>query len=126
MTNSEQKNETNEFDAYLIDDYIQYSVDGIKNYIVGRNSYFSFYYAQLITELIRGIDKLVKLMGNKERPIVDCVHHEIGDEISNFMTYLGEFNEKDVRNIKKDTIDNILKILKTFRVEQILPKASLL
>jgi hypothetical protein len=134
MTNSEYKFEVNELDAYLIDDYIIYEYEGVKHYVIGRNNYFSFYYCMLITEFIKigGVDRIIKLIGQKERPSVECVHYvavvlnyfysllhrdyinEIGVELKeNFINFLSDFSEKEIRNIKKDTIDVILKILKT-------------
>jgi hypothetical protein len=75
---------------------------------------------------------MISLMGRKERPSVECVylisivfnsfysllHKEYIKEISdvlkdNFISYLGDLSEKEIRSVKKDTIDNILKILKT-------------
>ena len=75
---------------------------------------------------------MISLMGRKERPSVECVYlisivfnsfysllhkeyvKEISDELkTNFISYLGDLSEKEIRSVKKDTIDNILKILKT-------------
>jgi hypothetical protein len=88
----------------------------------------------LIIEFIKigGVDKMISLMGRKERPSVECVYlisilfnsfysllhkeyiKEISDELkTNFISYLGDLSEKEIRSVKKDTIDNILKILKT-------------
>lgn len=71
-------------------------------------------------------------MGRKERPSVECVYlisivfnsfytlfhkeyiKEISEELkTNFINYLSDLSEKEIRSVKKDTIDNILKILKT-------------
>lgn len=88
----------------------------------------------LISEFIKigGIDKLIKIIGQKERPSVECVHFifvllnycytlfhkdyikEIGYEMKdNVINYLSDFSEKEIRSIRKDTIDNILKVLRT-------------
>jgi len=88
----------------------------------------------LIIEFIKigGIDKIISLMGRKERPSVECVYlisivfnsfytllhkeyiKEISEELkTNFINYLSDLSEKEIRSVKKDTIDNILKILKT-------------
>ena len=82
--------------------------------------------------IMGGIDKLIKIIGNKERPSVESVHFifvlfnycytlfhkdsikEIGYEIKdNVISYLSDFSEREIRSIRKDTIDNILKVLKT-------------
>ena len=79
-----------------------------------------------------GFDRLIKILNQKERPSVECVHlifyvfnqcytlfhkdfiKEIGFEMKdNVVNYLSDFSEKEIRSIKKDTIDNIIKVLRT-------------
>ena len=123
-----------EVESYSIDDKILYEFEGKKTYVVARNQHFSFYFASLIIKIIemQGFDKLITLLNNKDRSSSDSIpwiffifnqcyslfHKEYIKEIGpaikeSVISYLTDFTEKEIRNIKKETIDYILKVLRS-------------
>ena len=103
--------------------------------MIARNNSFSFYFALLLTEFskIGGFEKMVEILTIKEKPHGDIVclcfnilsqcsslfHKEyikkIGHEMkNNVISFLNDLTQNEMRNIKKDTIDVILKVLKFY------------
>lgn len=108
-----------------------------KSYVIAKSQSFSFYYALLISEFAsnQSYEKMLNKLhkNNQEKPNPEVIyfiflfigfsstilHKEYLKKLSNDMrenviNYLNELNEKDLRNIKKETIEIIQKVLQYY------------
>lgn len=108
-----------------------------KCYVIAKSNSFSFYYAQLISDFAsnQSFEKMLKLMHreNSEKPNAELIYYIflfIGysstilhkeylinlshDMKENVISYLNDLNQEDLRNIKKETIEIITKVLRYY------------
>jgi ubiquitin carboxyl-terminal hydrolase 34 len=130
-----QASNYSDLDSFYIDEFIPFEHEGKKNYVIARNNNFSFYYAQLLINFAdnEGYEKLIDALKSSVRPNPETVHYifiiigyssvllhkEYLKRLSaklqeNITKYLNELNEKDLRNMKKETIEIITKVLKYY------------
>lgn len=107
----------------------------MKNYIIAKNSMFSYYYALILNFFagLGGFERIIKLLNNTEKPHGDLV--QIGFSIlisvyslfhkeylkslgvlmqNSVIPYLNDLTQNELRNIKKETIDIVLKVFKQY------------
>jgi ubiquitin C-terminal hydrolase len=139
MIDSDSKSvDSSENENYFIDDMVKFTDEnGRKTYIIGRNNGFYYYFALMLNFFceLGGFEKMIKFLSGKgeNRPSPDLVHNifyvlnvssslfhreyviELGQNLyENIFNYLNEMNQNELRNIKKDTFDLILKVLRFY------------
>jgi hypothetical protein len=102
---------------------------------VARNNLFSFYYSEIVCFFAQngGFEKIIYVLKNKEKVSFDLIHisffilsqcstllHKdyacyLGNEIKeNIFNFINELNNNELRNLKKESLDLINKVLKIF------------
>ena len=113
-----------------IDDFYNYEVDGKKNYILGKDNQFFYYYACLLKliEKDNGFPEFIEILKDKPNTeeiytvfyILTCcfpyLHKGYFIENSNILKtslldYINNLNEKEMRNLPKDLTMIILALL---------------
>ena len=113
-----------------IDDFFEYEVDGKKNYVLGKNKQFYYYYALLLKliEKENCFSKFIDILKNK--PTTDEIYNifyiltfcfpylhkdyfiENDDIIKNSLTqYINDLKEKEMRNLPKDLMNIVTNLL---------------
>jgi len=128
------KTVSDDFDPFFMDDIIPFEHEGKKNYIIGRGNNFSYYYALILKNFaeIGGFEKLaenmckVKLNGELIHTIYyifSCAFSYLHKDYINLVAekitqsafaFIKDLNSTELRNIKKDTIEMIIKVLKIY------------
>lgn len=121
---------------YYIDQFIPYINNDDKsiNYVVGRETIFSYYYAQLVTKFLQmnGFGQFLNFIQEKTitseslviilqiiKSISPCLHIEVIKQYSSLVKrilsdYLINIKGNDLRNLKKEAIDLIVDILNLY------------
>jgi hypothetical protein len=139
-TNTSNSGKYSENEGLSIDDYILFNeCKDIENkfYVVGKSNNFSYYYAMLINDFAKlsGYEKLLNLLSkdNKEKINSELLYYIfffIGNSSNlfhkeyikiladimkeNVINYLNDLNQNDLRNVKKETIELITKVLRYY------------
>ena len=133
------KNSTEYSESLCIDDFILYEHEQGKTYVVAKNSNFSFYFALLINNFaaLGGFESLLNLLkkdgDSKEKLNAELLYYIFnfiasasslfhkeylkilaGIMKENVIKYLNELSQNDLRNMKKETIELITKVLKYY------------
>jgi ubiquitin C-terminal hydrolase len=128
---------------FYIDEMVPFNYKGKRNYIIARStsatpasSSFSFFYSQLLYKFcdVDGYTRIINAIVNADLP----THHELINIIfsilnnscyllhkdylkilspllhSNTINYINNMNQNELRNIKKETLDLITKVLRFF------------
>lgn len=133
------KNISDSSENLCIDDFILFEHDQGKTYVVAKSSNFSFYFALLINNFaaLGGFESLLNLL-KKDSESKEKLNAELLYYIFNFIAsasllfhkeyikilavimknnvikYLNELSQNDLRNMKKETIELITKVLKYY------------
>jgi ubiquitin carboxyl-terminal hydrolase 34 len=133
------KNSTESAESLCIDDFILYEHEQGKTYVVAKSSNFSFYFALLINNFaaLGGFESLLNLLkkdaDSKEKLNAELLYYIFnfiasasslfhkeylkilaGIMKENVIKYLNELSQNDLRNMKKETIELITKVLKYY------------
>ncbi len=133
------KNSSDSGENLCIDDFILFEHQGGNSYVVAKSNSFSFYFALLISNFaaLGGFESLLNLLKkdaeSKEKLNAELLYYIfnfIGGASSlfhkeyikilagimkeNVIKYLNELSQNDLRNMKKETIELITKVLKYY------------
>lgn len=133
------KNTTDSGENLCIDDFILFEHDQGKSYVVAKSSNFSFYFALLINNFaaLGGFESLLNLLkkdaDSKEKLNAELLYYIFnfiasasslfhkeyikilaGIMKENVIKYLNELSQNDLRNMKKETIELITKVLRYY------------
>lgn len=126
-------NASNDSDNYYIDDFIPFEVEGKKNYIIARNNSFSYYFAMMLTRFAEfgGYEQIISFISTKPNSDIinfiliilgssfGLLHKEFIKRLTtdlqkNIIQYINSMSQNDIRNIKKETIELMSKVLKYY------------
>ena len=122
---------------YFIDNLVKFYDGNRKNYIIGRSHGFSYYYATALNYFCNmgGFEKMIYILtkNGDERPSAELIsnifsilyssssffHKEfviiLGKNLhENIFSYINEMTQNELRNMKKETFDQIVKVLKFY------------
>lgn len=136
VSNSQNK-PLSESESICIDDFIIFELKGQRFYVIGKSSSFSYYYATLIANFaaLGGFESLLNLLHKNAKEKINSellyyIFHFISNSSSlfhkeyikqlselmkeNVISYLNDLNQNDLRNMKKETIELITKVLRYY------------
>ncbi len=135
--NNSAKSNTDNSESLCIDDFILFEHEQGRSYVVGKSTNFSFYFALLINNFagLGGFESLLNLLSKDAKEKVNpellyyifnfiagsssLFHKEYIKILAvlmkdNVINYLNDLNQNDLRNMKKETIELITKVLRCY------------